>query len=259
MGDPEIRALVAGEEACVVLDIDTIDPLPLARARNLGAAEARRRGAEVLVFLDVDCIPSASLVGRYATLAGTDAHRYGVLCGTVSYLPPGFTGHNDADLLEQFGVPHSARPAPRACDVVRTDEYELFWSLSFAISAHAWEQLDGFCEDYTGYGGEDTDFGQCAQAAGMSMYWVGGATAYHQHHPVSDPPVEHLTDILRNGETFANRWGWWPMRGWLDSFERQGLVVFDEVTHTWRETVGGQRPGFARLAVDGARSAAKRD
>lgn len=93
----------------------------------------------------------------------------------------------------------------------------------------------GFHEAYVGYGGEDTDFGQCAKTAGLDMHWVGGATAYHQHHPVSDPPVEHLADILRNGQIFADRWGRWPMRGWLEAFELEGLVTFDDATGTWRQ------------------------
>ena len=142
----------------------------------------------------------------------------------------------------------------REHDVVRADDYDLFWSLSFAISASAWVQVGGFCEDYTGYGGEDTDFGQCAKAAGLAMHWVGGATAYHQHHPVSDPPIEHLDDILRNARTFATRWGRWPMRGWLEAFERQGLVIFDREEDTWRRadsqwpaaSPDGGPPGTAR-------------
>ena len=42
-----------------------------------------------------------------------------------------------------------------------------------------------------------------------------GARAYHQHHPSSSPPVQHLADILRNGALFRRRWGRWPMEGWL--------------------------------------------
>jgi N-acetylglucosaminyl-diphospho-decaprenol L-rhamnosyltransferase len=68
------------------------------------------------------------------------------------------------------------------------------------------------------------DFGQRARAAGLDLHWVGGADAFHQHHPVSDPPVEHLDDILRNGAHFAARWGWWPMEGWLRAFAERGLI-----------------------------------
>ena len=32
----------------------------------------------------------------------------------------------------------------------------------------------------------------------IALTWVGGAWAYHQYHPSPDPPVQHLTDIVRN-------------------------------------------------------------
>jgi hypothetical protein len=53
---------------------------------------------------------------------------------------------------------------------------------------------------------------------------VGDARAYHQHHESENPPVQHLDDIVRNGEVFARRWGRWPMEGWLGQFEQMGLV-----------------------------------
>jgi GT2 family glycosyltransferase len=103
----------------------------------------------------------------------------------------------------------------------------MFWSLSFATSASTWRRIGGFCEDYTGYGGEDTDFGQLARQAGVELCWVGDAWAFHQHHPKRSPPTEHLDDILRNAELFHRRWGWWPMEGWLAEFADAGLVRFD--------------------------------
>ena len=44
---------------------------------------------------------------------------------------------------------------------------------------------------------------------------------------MEDPPTRHLDDILRNGALFAERWGWWPMGGWLDGFEQLGLIERD--------------------------------
>jgi len=63
---------------------------------------------------------------------------------------------------------------------------------------------------------------------------VGGAWAYHQHHPSPDPPVQHLRDIIRNAAVFHRRWGWWPMSGWLHEFERRGLIVYEHHTQTWQ-------------------------
>jgi hypothetical protein len=45
---------------------------------------------------------------------------------------------------------------------------------------------------------------------------------------VSDPPVEHLHDIVRNAEIFHQRWGWWPMERWLTAFHQRGLIARDE-------------------------------
>jgi GT2 family glycosyltransferase len=110
--------------------------------------------------------------------------------------------------------------------VVAGDNYDLFWSLSFAVTPATWRRIGGFCELYRGYGGEDTDFAHSAAGAGVGLRWVGGAHAFHQHHPVSNPPVQHLDDILRNAQVFHRRWGWWPMSGWLDAFAAQGLITW---------------------------------
>ena len=56
---------------------------------------------------------------------------------------------------------------------------------------------------------------------------VAGAHAYHRWHPVSDPPVDHLDDLLRNGAHYAQRWGEWPAPGWFEEFENWGLVRRD--------------------------------
>jgi hypothetical protein len=109
----------------------------------------------------------------------------------------------------------------------------LFWSLSFALTASAWRAIGGFCEEYVGYGGEDTDFGQLARAPGIGVRWVGGAMAFD----VSDPPHEHFDDILRNAAVFRRSWGWWPMRGWLEEFRRLGLATHDIADDTWTATV----------------------
>ena len=125
-----------------------------------------------------------------------------------------------------------ARPNPPAGTLLRADDrgYELFWSLSFALTADTWRRIrrgfGGFDKGYTGYGAEDTDFGQHLRARRIPLFWVGGADAYHQWHPVSDPPWEHFHDILRNAERFHEIWGFWPMTGWLEKFADEGAVEF---------------------------------
>lgn len=215
MGDPAIRQVVGGRAE--VVNLGKPGRLPLAEARNTGAAHAIAAGADLLVFLDVDCVPGPRLIARYRDTA---THQT-LLCGPVTYLPPGKVS---PERLADLTAPHPARPAPPDGETWQHGDHTLFWSLSFAVTARTWHQLGGFCEDYTGYGGEDTDFGQLARAAGVGLTWVGGAHAYHQHHPVQDPPVDHLDDILVNARLFHRRWGWWPMRGWLDAFAARGLA-----------------------------------
>lgn len=226
--DPAVSDVVAasGNTADVVHCQSGSGPLPLASARNIGALTALDLGAELLVFLDVDCIPGRNMLGRYHKAVVEPEHHDALLCGPVTYLaPPGAEGYPET--LEGLINPHPARPAPPDGEVVASTDYELFWSLSFALTALTWQRIGGFCERYRGYGAEDTDFAQTARAAGVPMRWVGGAHAFHQFHPVSDPPVEHLHDIVRNATIFHRRWGWWPMPNWLNAFEQRGLITRD--------------------------------
>lgn len=207
--------------------------LRLAAARNAGAQAAIAAGATLLVFLDADCVPGPGLFARYRVAATADPDA--VLCGPVTYLPPG-VDVRDVDALVRAAAPHSARPNP-----VRTttrpaspDEYPLFWSLSFAVTAQAWARGLAFDEAYEGYGGEDTDFAFALRRDGVPLVWVGGAHAYHQHHETSSPPWQHLDDILRNGRHFADRWGEWPMAGWLTAFAGAGAIRWDG--RSWRRT-----------------------
>jgi hypothetical protein len=114
------------------------------------------------------------------------------------------------------------------------EDLRLFWSLSFALHASDWVSLGGFCEDYVGYGGEDTDFGQRLGAANGTLLWVGGAAAYHQHHPSQSPPVQHLDAIVANANRFHRRWGWFPMEGWLERFAAMGLAEVEGSSGEWR-------------------------
>ena len=200
------------------------DPLglPIAAARNRGAEVATSRGADVLVFLDVDCLADPRLVAAYAEAVRDEPTT--VWSGPVTYLDPPPAGGYDLSTLAELDDPHPARPAPAVGERVRGADPALFWSLSFACSADAWHRTGGFCEDYVGYGGEDTDFAQLVAAAGLDLGWVGAARAFHQWHPVSRPPVEHVDDIVRNVAIYRARWGVTPMLGWLEAFEERGLV-----------------------------------
>lgn len=219
MGDPAIVDVArrSGLDTRVsVLDVPAEASLPLAAARNRAARIAT---GDLLVFLDVDCIPDPDLVVDHRAHA-----RPGLLMGTVRYLPPGVPGALEGfcfDELEAVGETHVARPA--VTEVERAPA-ELFWSLDFAATRETWCELGGFDERFVGYGGEDTDLGFTARQKGIAIWSIPGATAYHQHHETHDPPVQHLVDIVANARCFRAKWGVWPMRGWLRAFADRGLV-----------------------------------
>ncbi|WP_329448262.1 galactosyltransferase-related protein (plasmid) [Streptomyces sp. NBC_01426] len=239
MADPTIQDLLANRRpAADVISLPLADGrLPLAAARNAGAARALAAGADLLIFLDVDCVPGPTLLEGY-TRAAQDRV---LLCGTVAYLPPPPAHGYHLDELAGLAPPHPARPAPADGQIVRGGDPRLFWSLSFALTANTWKHIGGFCEDYTGYGGEDTDYASTAARQGVDLWWVGGAPAYHQHHPTQIPPVQHIDDILRNGAIYQRRWRAWPMEGWLQAFEAQGLVEYVSATKSWRRRAIEQR------------------
>ncbi|WP_267356949.1 MULTISPECIES: galactosyltransferase-related protein [unclassified Methylobacterium] len=201
--------------------------LPLAAARNAGRRAAQ---TETLVFLDVDCIPSAGLV---AGLSRAIAEQDGLVCCEIGYLPAGAVvdGWREGD-LDRLGQPHPVRVFPDAGVVTVAPQPGLFWSLAFAVRAGTYDRLGGFDESFSGYGAEDTDLAFRADAAGVPILFLGGPRAYHQHHPVYDPPLQHFRDIVANASRFHARHGIWPMDGWLDGFARLGLITAD-----WRDGI----------------------
>ena len=195
--------------------------IPLARARNAAVAHARH---DWLVFLDVDCIPEHNMLTKYEEAA---ARFSGLMMGEVFYLPPGATeGNWTFASLAAAAVRHPHRPVVE--ELVQPEpRYELFWSLHFALSRATFQQLSGFDERYRGYGGEDTDVAFTARAQAIP-FALCTARAYHQHHPVYRPPLQHFDDIVANARCFYQKWQRWPMEGWLRAFQERDLIRWDE-------------------------------
>jgi N-acetylglucosaminyl-diphospho-decaprenol L-rhamnosyltransferase len=240
MDDPEALRLTASGplsgSPCTIhpVAISVDRGLPLAAARNVGATAALAAGADTLIFLDVDCVPSPSLVQVYSTSVAAESVP-ALHCGVVRYLGADV----DAGAVPAAGLSgpaHPARPDPEAGTAISSQDWRLFWSLSFAVSNLTWRQLGGFHQEYVGYGGEDTDLGYLAFRQGVHLRWLGGADAYHQYHPTESPPVRHLSDIIDNATIFHRRWGFWPMQGWLDAFAELGLAGYDAVGDRWLRT-----------------------
>ncbi len=220
------------------------DEMPLAAARNRAAEAAV---GEQLIFLDVDCIPSPTLVECCAETAGWPG---GIRLGEVLYLPAGaLNGGLDFAALDAVGQRHPAKP-PIALDEIRpTPDHGELWGLSFAISAEDWDRAGGMDERYVGYGGEETDFAARLQRADIAMWWVGGARAYHQHHVVHTPAYQHFDAIVRNARLFRATWGRWCMDYWLGQFAERGLIAWDADTITVLRRPGAEEVAASRMPV----------
>ncbi|WP_312797508.1 glycosyltransferase family 2 protein [Tianweitania sp.] len=195
------------------------DPLPLAAARNRAAEAAR---GDLLVFLDVDCIASPGVVGAYQKAAG---EQEGLFLGEVFYLPAKAVGDTlDFAALDQTGAPHPAKPPIPSMGVREEPDAGELWGLSFALPRASYLDIGGMDEAFVGYGGEETDFARRLAAAGLPFFWTSGARCYHQHHPISVPPLQHFDHILRNAKLFYARHGRWCMDYWLGQFNERGLI-----------------------------------
>nr|WP_298372965.1 galactosyltransferase-related protein [uncultured Halomonas sp.] len=199
------------------------EPMPLARARNQAAAFARHGK---LIFLDVDCIPSPTLVESYCRALN---EKEGLYLGEVLYLPAKSVNETlDYTRLDQLGQVHPARPRiPDAGTRAEPDPGSL-WGLSFALQKDSYCKAGGMDETYQGYGGEETDFAWRLARTGLPVFWVANARAYHQHHRLFAPPLQHFEHILRNAEYFHHQWGRWCMEYWLGQFRDAGLIDWHE-------------------------------
>ena len=199
------------------------DGLPLAQARNTGRRAAT---GDVLIFLDVDCIPSGDLV---AGLTEAVAAHDGLICCEIFYLRTAVAEGWAAADLASASIQHPARCFPTR-GVARAPHPGLFWSLAFGVKATAYDRLGGFDEGFSGYGAEDTDLAFRAAANGLPILFSADGHAFHQRHASCDPPLIHCADIVRNADLFRRRHGVWPMRDWLEAFAALGLVRLDSDT-----------------------------
>ncbi len=183
--------------------------LPLAAARNRGV---RASTADTVVLLDVDCVPGAAMVSAYHQATSVD----GLLCGAVRYLEPGHPkpGWTEPD-LRAASQPHPARPAPGPGRLVRHDRHELAWTTSLAVQRELFERVGGFDERFTGYGGEDTDFGTGPKrpgwaCGGATTPWLITSTTPHRVPRFSTWRTSCATQSCSSTCTGGTRWtaGW---------------------------------------------------
>ncbi|MGC1218086.1 MAG: galactosyltransferase-related protein [Phormidesmis sp.] len=197
--------------------------LPLTQARN---AAAKCASGDSLIFLDVDCIPSRTMVAAYerACQAVPDS----IAMAKVNYLSQNaridWTAPEPEAALRSQSKPHPMRNIHPVAPLILEFDYGLFWSLSFGLTRSLFNLLGGFSDGYIGYGAEDTDFAWKAKAMGIPLLWVPDAIAYHQFHTSSVPPWHNFDSIVHNAQVFYARWDKWPMESWLAAFAAKGYI-----------------------------------
>ena len=202
---------------------DPNDRTPLAHSRNTAARNASH---ELLLFLDVDCIPHPDLVGEMERVQQSNPS---LLMGDIRYLPEMSLGKWTYSDLDHYGEAHPARPQVGEGEVLPMENYTLFWSLCFSMYRREFDRMGGFDEDYVGYGAEDTDFAFRARTHDIPFAIVG-AKAYHQYHHVYRPPLHNFRSIVKNANTFQQKWDRWAMEKWLGEFVESGHVAWEEAS-----------------------------
>lgn len=206
--------------------------LPLAEARNQGF---RNTSFNSVIFLDVDCICSPTLLEnllanlKQKTITSAFA-RY------LPYIP--FSG--DYALTEADAYAHPKRAQLKAYEPL---PHKKFWSLVFALYRDDFNEIGGFDEQFTGYGGEDTDFAERFNKLGFSFSLVEDEVL-HQYHLKYSPPLNYVSAIVENANLFHTKHGYFPMYSWLQAFCQKRYVAFNANKNQFEVT---RRPTLADI------------
>ncbi len=186
-GSPEPPSLAAAGDLPVTLVRQERDGFRAAAARNLGA---RAASGEVLLFLDGDTVPEPGYVSALVRLpaACPDAlvvgrRRHADLAGwTPADLRAWLVGTPGGPMPTELDEPGWLRDGYTASgDLLRADprSYHYVISAVLGIGRALFDEVGGFDERFTSYGGEDYELAHRLWVAGGVLAHVPGAVAWH--------------------------------------------------------------------------------
>lgn len=149
-----------------------------------------------LVFLDGDCCPGPGTLGAHERLAG----RAELVIGFRVDLTPEQTEALDEGALGRGEAPAPISPGQDALLRARARRYRRHaflrriglikphkpkvLSANFSVTLDVFRRINGFDEEYFGYGGEDDDLGRRLYRAGARpAIGITEAVVYHLWHP----------------------------------------------------------------------------
>ncbi|WP_414830485.1 glycosyltransferase family 2 protein [Alteromonas sp. H39] len=209
MTSPSSHSLVQSDYFPVKHCFATSDTLPIARARNRGAAAT---DAETLLFMDVDCVIHPTLLTQISNTLSRGS-TLGSVMTELKMVP------ENADYAQLSRLPESRGPRQTALQ----HQHEGLQSSLFAIQRDDFEKVDGFDVNYAGFGIGDIDFATRCNRVGITHKTLPLVT-YKQYRNCRVCPLNHLLDIVRNANLYKQKWGYYPKTQWLTTFMARGFV-----------------------------------
>jgi glycosyltransferase involved in cell wall biosynthesis len=163
---------------------------------------------DYLVFTDGDCVPHPEFLADHAALAERNCWVQGRRCFVREEFAPKF----EAEMIPAFGwmlagrITGAAKGVRWPLPIVRRDTKQrgiigcnmAFWRDDILA-------VNGFDEDYTGWGGEDSDLGTRLYHLGRQRKFVyGRAIIFHLNHPPA-ARGHHAASLARLAQTIATR------------------------------------------------------
>lgn len=210
--------------------IEDDGPFNLAKARNLAFSVASELD-DILIWLDADCIVGSTTIPMYEKWLAKDPSAIAV--GDATWLKLWPDQIDDVSSVQALREPEPERIFPKDGEIEYLTEREtwLMYGLSFGMTADVWrksrESFGGFCEEFMGWGPEDTDFAKNAFLNGTPLFLMGGSTIYHQNHAEEWPPVTKIHLVVRNTNLFLSRHGEAPPHV-MKEYRKLGLIETDE-------------------------------
>ncbi len=208
MTSPSSHSLLQSDHFAIQHKFTTGSALPIAQARNRGAAASK---ANNLVFMDVDCVPHPEL---FSLLTAPPTRG---MVQTTRFTEMAVMSRN-----ERYSELHALAARGARAEVTASSR-DTFNSALFSLSRTDFMHLGGFDEGYYGFGIGDIDFATRCARHGMPVK-THDVMTFKQYRHSRRCPLNHLLDIVANANRYREKWGYYPQTAWLTAFIAQGFV-----------------------------------